>query len=68
MNGQYTYEEFLDHFIFPARKNEGIYVSNAIYKKFLLERQNKLIREGRVITLEWKNVGVGIWFVTLPNI
>jgi hypothetical protein len=68
MNQQYTYEEFLDYFIFPHKRSlteHGIYVSNAIYRKFLLERQNKLIREGQVISLNWKNVGAGVWLVTL---
>jgi hypothetical protein len=68
MNQQYTYEEFLDYFTFPHKKflaSQGIYVSNAIYRKFLLEKQNKLTREGRIISLNWKNVGAGVWLVTL---
>jgi hypothetical protein len=68
MNQQYTYEEFLDYFTFPHKKflaSQGIYVSNTIYRKFLLEKQNKLTREGRIISLNWKNVGAGVWLVTL---
>ena len=61
---EYNYEEFLDYFIFPSKSRavgEGIYVSNLIRKKFFLERQNKLTREGRVVTLSWENVGGGVW-------
>lgn len=42
---------------------QGLYVSSAVRKQFLLEKQNKIIRHGGVISPEWENMGSDVYFV-----
>jgi hypothetical protein len=42
---------------------QGLYVSTAVRKQFLLENQNEITRHGGVISPEWENMGSGVYFV-----
>ena len=42
---------------------QGLYVSSAVRKQFLLDNQNEITRHGGVISPEWENMGSGVYFV-----
>ena len=61
----YTYAEFRQWLVSGDSNSlrQGLYVSSAVRKQFLLDNQNKITRHGGVIIPEWENMGSGVYFV-----
>ncbi len=65
---QIQYEkDVIDFLIFSSDKvvATGWYVTNKLRKDILLNRQNKVIRNGRVTEIQWENMGSGVYRVHL---
>lgn len=62
-----TYEDLCDSLIFDDKKIVyiGYYVDSKIYRRFLLEKQNKIIRDGKLIEPEWRSYGSGVYRVRI---
>jgi hypothetical protein len=67
MHVQETVNDVIDFLIFSSDKvvSSGWYISSKIRKTILLEHQNKIIRNGKVLKIQWENVGSGVYRIFL---
>ena len=45
----------------PEFTSKGMVVDAKVRRLFMVELQNKITKEGRVLTVEWKNLGGGVY-------
>jgi len=45
---------------------KGIFIDTKVRKMFMIDLQNKITKDGRVLDVLWENMGSGVYRCSLP--